>query len=60
MFSVARADHNLGNAKSSARSHLLRSRGLEPRGNGLEESGQLVELGRFQPVLRSFCEGVGQ
>ena len=44
----------------SARSVLLRPRGLEPSGDGLERSDQLLELQRLQSVVRSFCEGVGQ
>src|ERR1700722_8823478 len=44
----------------SACSVLLRPRGLEPSGYGLEQSDQLLELQRLQSVVRSFCEGVGQ
>ena len=44
----------------SARSVLLRPRGLEPSGDGLEQSDQLLELQRLQSVVGSFCEGVGQ
>src|SRR3954447_9573946 len=39
---------------------LLRPRGPEPFGDGLEQCDELVELERLQPVVRSFCEGVGQ
>ena len=38
---------------------LLRPRFLEPSGDGLEQSDQLVEE-RLQAVVRSFREGVGQ
>ena len=39
---------------------LSRPGGLEPSRDGLEQGDQLVELERLEPVVRSFCEGVGQ
>jgi hypothetical protein len=63
---LAYAPHGHGGAEvddagqRSARSVLLRPRGLERLGDGLEQSDQLVELERLQGVVRSFCEGVGQ
>ena len=44
----------------STRSVLLRARGLEPCGDGLEQSDQLAELQRLQSVVGGFGEGVGQ
>jgi hypothetical protein len=60
-ISVSRRGGELDDAGlRSARAVLLRPRGLEPSGDGLERSDQLLELRRLQCVVGGFCEGVGQ